>query len=178
MQLLQEFRSSLARLRWLLAPRYQPRWPRLQALADFVERGVHLLDSAVPVPGTRLRVGLDPLAGLLFPALGDALGGAVSLGVLFLAVQYHVPARVIGRMVLNIAVDTAVGSVPIAGDVFDLMWKSNERNFALLKRHRGDVRAHESRMYAWSVAALLLAGLACVAAPIALVVWLVSRWWS
>ena len=61
---------------------------------------------------------------------------AVSLGILFLAVQYRVPAPVIARMVFNIAVDSAVGSVPLAGDAFDAVWKSNQRNFTLLQRHR------------------------------------------
>lgn len=177
MRLLRELRASLAKAApRLFATKPHLRWPRLQGMANFIERGVHLLDSALPIPGTRLRLGLDPLLGLLFPAVGDAVGGAVSLGMLFLAVQYRVPARVLGVMVFNIAVDTAVGSVPIAGDFFDVVWKANDRNFKLLHRHRADRRARGTLGYWLSVAGLLLLGLLCLAAPIVLVVWLWSRW--
>ena len=106
------------------------------------------------------------------PAVGDAVAGFVSLGMLLLAVQYRVPTRVLGRMVWNVAIDTAVGSVPIVGDVFDFVWKSNERNFELLMRHRGDLPKTGTLGYWSAVTLLLIAGLAVVALPIALVVWL------
>ena len=133
---------------------------------------VHLLDSAIPIPGTRFRLGLDPLLGLVFPAAGDTAGGVVSLGVIFLAVQYRVPSRVIGVRVFNVAVDAAVGGIPIAGDLFDFGWKANDRNFALLMRHRGDQPQRSSPRYWLTVGALLLAGVVAVALPLALVVWL------
>ena len=145
-------------------------------VARAVERGVHLLDSAIPIPGTRLRVGLDPLLGLTLPAVGDAVAGFVSLGVLFLAVQYRVPSRVIGTMVFNVAVDTLVGGIPVVGDVFDFAWKANDRNFELLMTHRGDVSKRGTIGYWLTVVGLLLLGLACVAAPIALVIWLARRY--
>jgi hypothetical protein len=144
-------------------------------VAAGVERVVQLLDSAVKIPGTRLRLGLDPVLGLFFPAVGDAVSGVVSLGMLFLAVQYRVPVRVIGVMVFNVAVDAAVGGVPVLGDLFDFGWKANERNFALLMRHRGDLPKQTTLQYWLAVSGLLVAGLVCVAAPIALVVWLVLR---
>jgi hypothetical protein len=115
-------RVTRALRRWLpLAP--GPRWPHLSPVARRVERLVHLLDSGVTVPGTRLQVGLDPLLGLVLPGVGDAVSGIVSLSVLFLAVQYRVPSRVIARMVFNVGVDAAVGGIPIVGDVFDFTWK-------------------------------------------------------
>lgn len=152
-----------------------PRWPRLSPVARRVERMVHLSDSALQIPGTRVRVGLDPLLGLLFPVVGDALGGAVSLGVMFLAVQYRVPPNVIGRMVLNVAVDAALGSIPIVGDIFDFGWKANDRNFTLLMTHRGDLPKRTTLGYWLRISALLLLGLILVAAPIALVAWLLWR---
>lgn len=124
-------------------------------------------------PGTRFRVGLDPILGLALPAVGDAVGGFVSLGMLFLAVQYRVPTPIIGRMVVNIAVDTVIGGIPIVGDVFDFGWKANERNFELIAMHRGDLPRRTSPRYWLAVIGLLLVGLICVAAPIALVVWLI-----
>lgn len=150
-----------------------PRWPKLSPVARFVERSVHMLDSAIPIPGTRIRVGLDPLLGLVFPAGGDALGGVISLGMLFLAVQYRVPANVIGRMVMNVAIDAAIGGIPIVGDIFDFGFKSNEANFNLLMQHRGDMPKRTSLRYWFTVTTLLLAGLAVVVAPIALVVWFI-----
>jgi hypothetical protein len=148
----------------------------LSPVARRVEHVVHLLDSGIAVPGTKVRLGLDPILGLVLPGVGDAVGGFVSLGVLFLAVQYRVPAPIIGRMVANIAVDTAVGGIPVVGDVFDFGWKANERNFELMARHRGDLPRHGAPVAYWSsVFALLLLGLICVALPIALVVWLFIR---
>lgn len=137
---------------------------------------MRLLDSAVPIPGTRLRVGIDPIVGLVLPAVGDALGGIVSLGMMFLAVQYRVPAPIIARMVGNVALDVSVGGIPIVGDVFDFAWKANDRNFELLMRHRGDLPTRGQQLGYWlSVSGLLVLGLLCVLAPIALVVWLVYR---
>jgi hypothetical protein len=164
---------STLRRNFLPAPR--PRWPALSPVAARVERAVHLLDSAIPIPGTRFRVGLDPILGLCLPAVGDAVGGFVSLGMLFLAVQYRVPVPIIGRMVVNIAVDTAVGGIPVVGDVFDFGWKANERNFELMAMHRGDLPKRTSPKYWLSVIGLLALGLLCVAAPIALLVWLILK---
>lgn len=169
-------RSWLATLQRRVMPAPKPRWPGLSPVARRVERVVHLLDSAIVVPGTRFRVGLDPLMGLFLPAVGDAVGGFVSLGMLFLAVQYRVPAPVIVRMVLNIGVDSAIGAVPIVGDVFDFGWKANERNFELLANHRGDVPHRSAPITYWlSVIGLLVAALVLVAAPIALVIWLLLQ---
>lgn len=150
-----------------------PRWPALSPAARAVERMVHVLDSAVPIPGTRFRIGLDPVLGLAFPAVGDTVGGVVSLGVLFLAVQYRVPPRVIRRMVFNVAVDTAVGAIPIVGDVLDFTWKANDRNFEMLMLHRGDVPKRTSLGYWLSIGGLILIAVLCVALPAALVVGLV-----
>ena len=148
------------------------RWPALHPLADLVERGIHLLDNAVPIPGTRFRIGIDPLLGLI-PVVGDAIGGAASCGVLFLAVQYRVPTRVIGTMVFNVAVDTVVGGVPVVGDLFDFIWKANERNYALLKQHRGEVCEVPPVSYWILIGGLLLAAAVAVVAPVVLTMWFV-----
>jgi hypothetical protein len=165
-------RASVERLFWYLQPAPRPRWPALSPLARGIERGVHLLDSALPIPGTKLRVGLDPLVGMLVPAVGDAVFGMISVGMLFLAVQYRVPTRIIAGMALNIAVDAAVGGIPIVGDAFDFVWKANERNFALLMRHRGDLPKRPSPAQLLAAGALILLALTCVLAPLALLVWL------
>lgn len=166
-------------LRWLAplgrraqAPALGPRWPALSPAASNVERAIRWLDSAVPIPGTRLRVGLDPVLGVMFPAIGDVVSGAASLGILCLAVQYRVPRLIIGRMLFNVAIDTALGSVPIVGDVFDFVWKANDKNLALLGRHRSDIPRPPSRAYRLYVGGLWLLGLACIVAPLGLALFL------
>lgn len=156
-----------------VAPAREARWPALSPIATAIERAIHLLDSAVPIPGTRLRVGLDPLLGLMFPAVGDAVSGAASLGILCLAVQYRVPKRIVGRMLFNVAVDTAVGSVPVVGDVFDFIWKANDRNLALLMEHRSsDPRPRRVSLgYRLYIGGIWVLGVLCVLAPMGLL-WL------
>jgi hypothetical protein len=96
---------------------------------------VRLLDDAVFIPGTRIGVGLDALLGFLFPTLGDAATGIASLALLVLGFQMRVPKVVLLRMVFNILLDTLLGAVPIAGDLFDLFWRSNRRNLELIQRY-------------------------------------------
>ena len=172
---MQRARVGIEQLWWRLQPAPGPRWPALSPVARSIERGVRLLDSAMPIPGTKLRVGLDPLVGLLLPAVGDALGGVVSVGMLFLAVQYRVPTRILGSMVVNIVLDATVGGIPILGDAFDFVWKSNERNFALLMRHRGDLPKRLTLLQLLAAGALILLALLSVLAPLALLGWLAMR---
>jgi Domain of unknown function (DUF4112) len=93
-----------------------------------------LLDTAVGVPGTRMRFGLDPVLGLI-PGLGDLAGAAMSGYVVLTGVRMGVPRTVIARMIANVAMDTVAGSLPILGDLFDAGWKSNTRNVRLLEKH-------------------------------------------
>lgn len=95
-----------------------------------------LLDSAVRVPGTNIRFGLDSILGLI-PGLGDVAGAAFAGYIILLGSQLGVSRAVIVQMVSNVAIDTAVGSVPILGDIFDVAWKSNMKNLALLERAVG-----------------------------------------
>jgi hypothetical protein len=95
-----------------------------------------LLDSAVTVPGTNIRFGADSLIGLI-PGLGDIAGAVLSGYIVLVATRLGAPASVVARMLLNIGVDTVVGSVPVLGDLFDVAWKSNQMNVALLERHLG-----------------------------------------
>jgi hypothetical protein len=93
-----------------------------------------VLDSVARVPGTKVRVGLDPLLGLV-PGLGDVTGAVLSGYIVFVGARLGAPPSVIWRMLLNVAIDTVVGSIPILGDVFDAGWKSNVRNVDLLERY-------------------------------------------
>jgi hypothetical protein len=105
----------------------QQRLARIDALAT-------LLDSALVVPGTNIRFGLDAIVGLV-PGIGDLVTSLVSLYIVHEARQLGAPMHVLVRMVANVAIDGIVGSAPLVGDIFDVMWRANRRNMALLYDH-------------------------------------------
>ena len=111
--------------------------PDEQRRLERVRRIATLLDNAIPIPGTRYRVGLDPLLGLL-PGIGDAVGAVMAGYILIEAARLGVPRSVLLRMLLNIGVDSAVGAVPGRGDLFDFVWKADAKNLSLLQRHLGE----------------------------------------
>jgi len=121
-------------------------------LKKWAERVVTLLDDRFRIPGTNLRFGLDPIIGLLFPGIGDAVTGVGSIGLLALALGRGVPRVVMIRMILNILVDTLAGGFPIVGDIFDAAYKSNRRNLRLILEHEEP----ESKASAWDYALLTL----------------------
>jgi hypothetical protein len=92
------------------------------------------MDSMVRVPGTSIALGLDAALGLV-PVVGDLLAQAVGAYIVYEARRLGVRKRTLLRMGWNMVVDTAVGSVPLVGDVFDVVWKANRKNLALLERH-------------------------------------------
>jgi Domain of unknown function (DUF4112) len=94
-----------------------------------------LLDNAFAIPGTRFRIGLDGIMGLI-PGIGDAAGAVLSIYVIVQATRLGLPVSALLRMVGNVALETVVGAVPIVGDIFDIVWKANTKNMALLRRHR------------------------------------------
>lgn len=127
---------------------------------------VRWLEDIVRVPGTKFGIGLDALLGFVLPGVGDAVTGAMALSLLVTAMRRGVPRVVVLRMFLNIAVDVVVGLVPVVGDVFDLIWRSNVRNLELLERHQGELEPKaRPGDYAIVTAAVALVG-ASVAAPV------------
>ena len=150
------------------------RWPRISPLSRWVERVVFLTDSALPIPGTTLRVGLDPILGLVFPGGGDALGGVIALSVVFLGLQKRVPSWVVGKMVWNLALDAAAGALPILGDAFDVAFRANQRNLDLLRAHEQAVLPARMPFSYWlGVSLLLTAAVMCVCLPLVLSAYLV-----
>jgi hypothetical protein len=101
-----------------------------------------VLDSAWSVPGTSYRIGLDGILGLI-PGIGDPLGAMLSSYLIFEAARMGAPTHILLRMVGNVAVESIVGVIPILGDVFDLAWKANVRNLALLRAHKDELLGHE-----------------------------------
>ncbi|MEO5590365.1 MAG: DUF4112 domain-containing protein [Gemmatimonadaceae bacterium] len=105
--------------------------------AERVRALAKLLDTAVRIPGTKITLGLDPLIGLV-PGIGDLASAALSGYIVLTSARLGVPASVVTKMILNLGVDTVVGSVPFIGDLFDVGFRSNVRNVALLDRHLAD----------------------------------------
>lgn len=90
-----------------------------------------LMDNALAIPFTNFRVGLDPLIGLL-PVGGDLAGLAISLYIVQQAHKLGAPRPVLMRMLANVAIDSGLGMVPVAGDAFDAIFKANIKNYNLL----------------------------------------------
>ena len=99
-----------------------------------LDRLTTLLDTAFVIPGTRFRFGVDGLIGLV-PGIGDAVTTALSLWIVYEAHRIGAPKHVIARMLGNVAIDGFVGAVPLAGDVFDVLWRANRRNMRILREH-------------------------------------------
>jgi hypothetical protein len=114
-------------------PAVDPRFTRLRSLKRF-------LDEAYRVPGTNIRFGWDALIGMV-PWAGDVVTALFACAIIGQAHHMRVPRVVQLRMVMNVLVDVLVGLVPLFGDVADVFWKSNSKNFALLERHAAEPAA-------------------------------------
>ena len=103
----------------------------IRAFADYMAR---LLDSAVLIPGTSIRVGLDALLGII-PGFGDVIANLIGSTILVLAITIKVPKIVIVRMALNVGINTVIGAIPGVGDLFSIWFRSNLKNAELLRRY-------------------------------------------
>ena len=130
------------------------------------------LDEAFRVPGTNIRFGWDPLIGLV-PWAGDVLTALLSCAIVLQAHHMRLPRVVQLRMLLNVAIDLVVGAIPFVGDVTDVFWKANTRNFALLERHANEARPPSAGdwLFVGSVVALILA---VALVPLAVLYWMGS----
>jgi hypothetical protein len=104
---------------------------------EFVSR---LLDESVRVPGTEFEVGLDPILGVI-PVAGDAVAAGLSLYIVLESARLGVSFTTLLRMLANVAIDVAVGSVPVVGVLFDALWKANVRNVELALEDLADAAA-------------------------------------
>lgn len=139
-----------------------------------------LLDSAVRVPGTGVRFGLDSVLGLV-PGLGDVAGAAFSGYMVLLASRMGAPRSVIARMLANVAIDTVGGAIPVLGDLFDVAWKSNSRNLALLERVAGETSVARAEPpvsrtgMLLTLAALALLAIAGIVLAVLFVQWVMTK---
>ena len=96
-----------------------------------------LMDSAVDVPMLRTQIGLDALLGVV-PVAGDLASAAIGLFMINEARELGASRWLLAKMLRNLVVDAAVGSVPLAGDVFDIYFRAHRRNLKLLQDELGE----------------------------------------
>lgn len=110
-----------------------------------------VLDTAIGIPGTRFRIGLDPIIGLI-PGFGDVAGVLLSLSILFSAARLGVPWATLLRMGANIGLEALIGTIPLLGDLFDAGWRANVRNVRLMEAFLADLVRTSRSGNRWLVA--------------------------
>ncbi len=130
-------------------------------------------DELVPLPFLNRRIGVDALVGLL-PGIGDVIGALVAGWGLVEAARLRAPTSVLLRMLYNIGLDALVGAIPLLGDLFDVGWKAQSRNVALLERWLGDPERARRRSTAVLVA-VVVGLVAVLVAATWLALWFITR---
>jgi hypothetical protein len=128
---------------------------RFGAAERRIGRVTRVLDELIAVPGTSIRVGLDPIIGLI-PVVGDVTAATVGAWVIAEAARFGIPRVVLGRMVVNLLLDLGIGAIPIIGDLYDVAMRSNTRNLELFRQHALDPDASTRGHRAFFAGILLL----------------------
>lgn len=135
-----------------------------------------LLDNWFTIPGTKIKVGLDPVLGLV-TGIGDLAGASLSVYFMFYATRLGAKSSVLLRMFMNIMADLTIGSIPILGDLFDVAWKANLRNAKLLEKleEAPEKLGNESTVFMWILFTVLVLILIGVVVAIG---WAVAEVWN
>lgn len=123
----------------------------------WAETLAHWLDNAVAIPGTRIRVGLDALLGLILPGAGDAATAIATAAFIWAGIQRGVPKVILLRMLLNVLFDQIIGTIPVVGDVFDVFNRAASKNLALLRTYGSD--GYQPTLGDYAVVTLVFVGL-------------------
>lgn len=135
-------------------------------IAD-VEAMARWFDYAFELPGG-FRFGIAGIIGLI-PGIGDVVDGLTSLYIVFRAVQLRISRVAIARMLINVAIESLAGMVPFLGDLFDIAFKANKRNYQLLKNHLAQPQRQRSQDWIFVTATLLVVAV-CISLPIIVLV--------
>jgi len=163
-------------------PEILPPWRPPRTLRERLERifsdqnldlYAHLLDDWFRIPGTGIRLGLDGLIGLV-PGLGDVIAGIASSVLIFAAWIRGVPYVTLLRMTVNLGVGVVIGAIPLFGDIFDIAWKPDRRNYRLIVRHLRQPHRHTWRDWVFLLA---LAGAILLILATPIFVLLILIWW-
>jgi hypothetical protein len=154
-------------------PRVAPHVDRLW-LAKFL---ADLLDQRFTIPGTSIRIGLDPIVSLI-PGIGDLLANLTGSLILLIAAQLGVPKIALARMGINVGINTILGAVPIFGDIISIWYRSNVRNVELLERYLAR-RSKRVELSDWLFVIGLIVGLLVLMGALVVVgIWLFKQLWS
>jgi hypothetical protein len=129
-----------------------------------------LLDDIFRVPGTQIRFGLDAVIGWV-PGIGDAMASIASFLIVFAAWRRGVKVVTLVRMIANVLLESTVGAIPLAGDVFHIFWKANRRNYLLLIREKEQPGSNTRRDWMF-LAIILFTVIAAAGIPIAILIWI------
>jgi hypothetical protein len=139
---------------------------------DTLQKVEFILDEAFCIPGTAFRFGLDGIIGVV-PAVGDIAAGLLSLLIPLAAWVRGVPYVTLLRMAANLGIGVLVGSIPLFGDIFDIVWKANRRNYRLLKIHVREPLRHTRKDWTFLLALVAIIGM-IFAIPVLLVIWFLA----
>ena len=132
----------------------------------------HVMDDLFTIPGTKRRVGLDPLVGII-PGVGDAAGAVATAGLVIDGIRYRVPFVILLRMAFNLLLDMTIGAIPLIGDAFDFFFRANIRNERLMVKALDDPAgaAKSSKRYLIGAVVLLVVLVASIIALAIGAVW-------
>ena len=146
--------------------------PRLLPSNEHLDYVAALLDDMWRIPGTKVRFGLDAVIGWV-PGIGDAMAGIASCLIVFASWRRGAKPITLARMIANILLEMTIGAIPVAGDIFHIVWKANRRNYRLLIREKEQPGAYTRRDWMF-LAAILITAVAVVAIPVGLLIWLLK----
>ena len=132
----------------------------------------HVLDDFIKIPGTSIRFGLDGIVGLI-PGIGDILGGIASCVIIVAAWIRGVPYVILTRMAANVVIEVLVGTIPFFGDAFDIAWRANRRNYALLTGSLYQPRKHTIQSWIFLIV-LCTALMGLMLLPMLLLAWMAN----
>ena len=134
------------------------------------------LDQRFTIPGTSIRIGLDPILGLI-PGIGDMIANLAGSAIILIAAQYRLPKIVLLRMGLNVALNAMIGAIPVFGDIFSIWFRSNVKNAQLLDRYVG-TEDRVSNFSNWIFVIAVIGGIILLLIAILVVtVWVLKRLW-
>ena len=135
------------------------------------------LDQRFRIPGTSIRIGLDPILGLI-PGIGDMIANLAGSAIILIAAQYRLPKIVLLRMGLNVALNAIIGAIPVFGDIFSIWFRSNVKNAQLLERYVS-VEARSSTFGNWIFVIAVIIGIVLLLTVILVAtVWLIRQVWN
>src|SRR6202049_1633656 len=143
--------------------------PRLLPSNEHLDYVAALLDDMWRIPGTQIRFGLDAVIGWV-PGIGDAMAGIASCLIVCASWRRGAKPITLARMVANILLEMTLGAIPVAGDVFHIVWKANRRNYRLLIREKEHPGSNTRRDWMF-LAIVFLTAIAVAGFPIAILIW-------